>query len=98
MSNQQLTDELHKAIFRKFEKHKAYLYFTDNIWVANLLIWVADMQLISKCNIRIRLLLCVIDIYGKSIWVLPLKNKKGIAITNIFLKILGKSKRKPNYI
>ena len=33
--NQQLADELHKPIFRKFKKRKLYLYssFKDNIWV-----------------------------------------------------------------
>ena len=31
MSKQQLTDELHKPIIRKFEKRKVYLSFKDNI-------------------------------------------------------------------
>ena len=42
------------------------------------------MQLICKCNKRLRFLLCVIDIYGKYAWVIPLKHKKGITITNTF--------------
>ena len=29
-------------------------------------------------------------------WVIPLKGKKGITITNAFQKILDKSNRKPN--
>ena len=31
MSNQQLADELHKPIIRKFKKRKVYLSFKDNI-------------------------------------------------------------------
>ena len=56
------------------------------------------MQLISAFNKGIRFLLFVIDIFSKYYWVVPLKVKKSIAITNAFQKILGKSRRKPNKI
>ena len=46
------------------------------------------MQLISKFNKGLRFLLCVIDIFNKYTWVFPLKDKKGISITNAFQKIL----------
>ena len=42
------------------------------------------MQLISKFNKGFRWLLCVIDIFSKYVWVAPLKDEKGIAITNTF--------------
>ena len=42
------------------------------------------MQLISKFNKGIRFLLCVINIYSKYAWVIPLKDKRGITITNAF--------------
>ena len=71
MSNQQLVDELHKPIIRKFKVHKVYSSFKDNIWRADL----ADMQLISKCNKGIKFLLCVIDIFSKYAWVVPLKKR-----------------------
>ena len=54
---------------------------------------LADMQLISKFKKGICFLLCVIDIFSKYAWVVPLKNKKGITITNAFQKILDESKR-----
>ena len=56
------------------------------------------MQLTSKFNKRFRFLLCVIDIFYKYAWVIPLKNKKGITITYAFQKILKESNRKPNKI
>ena len=52
------------------------------------------MQLIRKFNKGIRLLLCVIDIFCKCPWVIPLKDKKDIAITNAFQKIVDESKKK----
>ena len=56
------------------------------------------MQLISTFNKGIRFLLFVIDLFSKYSWVLPLKIKKGITITNAFQKMLGESRRKPNKI
>ena len=56
------------------------------------------MKLISKFNKGFRFLLCVINIYNKYAWVIPLKDKKGITITNAFQKILNESKHKPNEI
>ena len=49
------------------------------------------MQLISKFNKGFRFLLCAIDIFSKYAWVVSLKNKKGITITNAFQKILKES-------
>ena len=92
--NQQLAEELHEPIIRKFEKRKVYSTFKDNIWDADL----ADMQLLSKYNKGIRFLLCVIDIFSKYAWVVPLKDKKSISNVKAFQIILKQSNRKPNKI
>ena len=63
----------------------------DKIWGADL----ADMQLINKFNKGIRFLLCVIDIFSKYAWDIPLKDEKGIK-TQGFPKFLKKSYRKTN--
>ena len=100
--NQQLAEELHKPIIRKFKKGRVYSSFKDNIWGADL----ANIQLISKFDIGIRFLLCVINIFSKDAWVFPLKYKKGVTIVNAFQKILNnqiaykkkKQKKKTNEI
>ena len=56
------------------------------------------MQLISKFNKVICILLYVIDIFSKYAWVIPLNDKRGITTTNPFQKILDESNRKPNKI
>ena len=56
------------------------------------------MQLIIKFNKRFRFPLCVLDIFSHYLWVIRLKDKKGITITNAFEKILNDSNRKPNNI
>ena len=92
--NVQLANELHKPIVKKFKKRKLYSSFEGNIWGVDL----ADMQLLSKLNKGFRFLLCVIDIFGKYVWVIPLKEKKGKSIVDAFQIILKKSNRKPNKI
>ena len=92
--NKELAEELHKRIIIKFNKRKVHSPFIENIWGANL----ADMQLISKFNKGFRFLLCIIDIYSKYAWVIPLKDKKGITIINAFQKTLDEINRKPNKI
>ena len=84
LATQELAEELHKPVIKKFKKRRVHSTFIDNIWLADL----ADMQLISKFNKGFRFLLCVIDIYSKYAWVIPLKDKKGISITNAFQKNL----------
>ena len=44
------------------------------------------------------MLLCVIDIFSKYAWVVPLKDKKCVSIINAFQIILDESGCKPNEI
>ena len=91
--NKELAKKLHKPIIRKFEKRKVHSSFIDNIWGTDL----ADKQL-SKFNKEVCFSLCAIDIYSKYAWVVPLRGKNGVTITNTFQKILDESGCKPNKI
>ena len=65
MSNNELAEELHKTIIRKFNKRKLQSTFIDNIWSTDL----ADMEIINKFNKGICFSLCVIDIFsGLFLW------------------------------
>ena len=94
VSKKELTEELHKPIIGKFKKRKVRSSFIDNNWAADL----ADMLLTGKFNKGIRFLLCVIDIFSKYTWVIPLKDKFEITITNASQIILKESNCKPNKI
>ena len=59
-----------------------HLFFIDDTWRAGL----ADMQFLSKFNKIIRFLFCVIDIYSKYAWVIPLKDKKPLQLPMVFKK------------
>ena len=62
------------------------------MWGADL----PDMQLITTLNKGICFLLCVTDVFSKCAWVIPLKDKRGIKVTNAFKKLLDESNCKPN--
>ena len=79
-NNEKIAEHLQTPIIKKFKKATVYSEFKGNICGANL----AGMQLISKFNKGFRFLLCVIDIFSKYAWVVPLKDKKGVSIVNMF--------------
>ena len=54
--------------------------------------------MISKLNKGIRFWLCAIYIFVKYGWVIPLKDKKGITITNAFKNLLDEFNHKANKI
>ena len=92
--NKVSAEELHKSITKKFNKRKIQSPLIENIWATDL----ADMQLRKKFNDGSKCLSYLIHIYSKFTWVIPLKDKTGIRITNAFQKILKESNHKPNKI
>ena len=77
--NNQLKNYINQLL--KILKNKKYT-FKDNVCGADLV----DMQLISEYNKSICFLLCIIDIYSKYEWVLPLKDKKVLQLLMLFKK------------
>ena len=55
---------------------------------------LTDMQSISQLKKGFRFLLCVVDIFSKYAWVVPLKDKNSVSIVNAFQKALDKSDHK----
>ena len=79
-------------IIRKFKIRKVYSSFRDNILGVHL----ADMQSLSKCNKGTKYL-CAIYIFSKYVWIVPLKDKRGINIVNAFRKIISEGRRPNKY-
>ena len=69
-------------LLKKVEKGRLHSPFIDNIQGADF----CDMQLMSKFYKGFRFLLCVINTFSKYAWVMPLKDKREITITNPFQK------------
>ena len=81
MSNEELAEELHSPIIRKYKSRKVHSSFIDNTWDPD----HDHMQFMSKFNKRIRLL-CVVDIFSKYAQVFPLKIKKVLQLLMLFKK------------
>ena len=90
--NEQVAEELHKPVTKKFKKRKFFARFKDNIWAADL----AEMESLSSKNKNVKYLLCIIDTFTKYAWVKPLKDKKGKTVLNDFTEIVNESNRKAN--
>ena len=52
--NEQLAQELHKPVIKKFKRRNVYARFKDNIWAADL----AEMGSLSSKNKNTKYLLC----------------------------------------
>ena len=89
---EQLAEELHKPVIKKFKRRKVFAKFNENIWAANL----AEMETLSSQNKNVKYLLCSTDTFAEYIWVKPIKDKKGKTVLNAFIKIVNESNRKPN--
>ena len=81
---EQLADELHKPVKRKFKRRRVIANGVDDIWSADLV----DMQWSSRANKGFKHLLNVIDVFSKNAWSIPSKDKMGKSITDAFKKIV----------
>ena len=91
--NEELAQELHKPVIKKFKRRRIYdARFKDNIWAVDL----AEMRSLSSKNCGVKYLLRVINVFIKYASVKPLKDKKTKTVLNGFTEIVNESKRKPN--
>ena len=94
------------SVFRQLFENlkKVPSSFKSNIFCAD----HENMELISKYNKGFCFLICLINVYSKYVWVVHLKNKRGITttvtiavtvtITNLFQTNLDESNHRPNKI
>ena len=85
--NEQLTEELHKPVIKKFKRRKVYARFKDNIWAADL----AEMESLPSKNKNVKYLLSAINALSKYAWVKPLKDTKGKTVISTFIELVNKS-------
>ena len=87
---QNLANELHKPVRRKFPKLKVFVKGIDDTWAADLV----EMGSLREWNEGVRYLLMVIDVFSKFGWIRSLKNKRGDTVAEAFKSIFRKG-RKP---
>jgi len=92
--NEELADELHAPVRRKFKRRRVISYSVDDVWSCDLV----EMQGWKKQNKGYRYMLNVIDVHSKYAWSIPLKDKTGKTVLGAFKQLVNSSGRKPNHI
>ena len=87
----QLAEELHKPIKRKFTKRRVLSDGIYDIWSADLVY----MQWSSKEINGVKYLVNVIDVFSKYAWSVPIRDKTGKSIVGAFQHIVDTSHRIP---
>ena len=88
--NEQLAEELHKPVIKKFKRSKVSARFKGNIWAVDL----AEIESLSSKNKNVKYLLCVTDLFTRYEWVKPLRSKAK-TVLDAFIEIVNKSNYKP---
>ena len=79
----QLANELHKPVRRRFDKRSVFAKQVDDIWAADLV----NVSPFSRSNKGYKYVLIVIDVYCKYGWIMPLKIKTGKEVAQAFRKL-----------
>ena len=79
----QLANELHKPVRRRFDKRTVFASQADDIWAADLV----DMSSFSRSNKGYKYLLTVIDVFSKYVWIVPLKTMTHKEVAQAFRKL-----------
>ena len=80
----QQTYTLYKPIRKKFLRHETVVAGIDTQWQADL----ADLSKLLKSNDKHKYLLCIIDVFSKYAWVVPIKDKTGKTLVIAFKSVL----------
>ena len=86
------TYTLRKPVWYNFPRNRVIVTEFDSQWQADLV----DISSLARFNKVYEFLLTCIDVFSKSAWVVPLKNKMGKSLVNGFQSILdvGRSPKK----
>jgi transposase InsO family protein len=92
--NEELANELHAPVKRKFQRRRVISYGVDDVWSCDLV----EMQEWCKDNKGYRYMLNVVDVFSKYAWSIKLLDKKGKTVLEAFKQIVKTSGRKPDHI
>jgi hypothetical protein len=94
MNFSQYSKELHKPVIRKFQRRVVIANYRDNIWGAD----IVDFSDYEQFNYGYKYILCVIDVFSKFAWCVPLQDKSSQTVLKAFKEIIRTSKRKPEHL
>ena len=88
------SNEVHKPRRKIFQRRKVFVNSIDEIWAMDL----ASMENIADDNKGFKFILCIIDVFSKYAWCIPLKNKSSSTVLDAVKKVVIDSGRIPTKI
>lgn len=82
---------LHRRARRTFPRNVTYADNIDDCWQADL----ADFSAIKEDNEGYTFILCVIDVFSRYAWTIPVKNKKATTVRDAFDALFQSTNRRP---
>lgn len=82
---------LHKRARRTFPRNVTYADTVDDCWQADL----ADVSFSKDVNQGNCYILCIVDVFSRYAWTIPLLNKKAKTVKNAFETIFENTERRP---
>lgn len=90
----EFASEIHHRVVRKFPRRKVIVHRLDEVWGMDL----ASMESIASHNNEYKFILCIIDVFSKYAWCVPLKNKNATTVLDAVKEVITKSGRSPEKI
>ena len=87
-AKQEFTYTLHRPARKHFVRNKIYVSYKNELWQADLI----DFQRFAYYNNNFKFILTIIDVFSKTLYAFPLKEKSAIEVLNVF-KNLFKSEK-----
>jgi len=87
----QLANEIHHQRKKKFPRRQVIVTHIDETWAMDL----ASMESFATENDGYKFILCVIDVFSKYAFCVPLKNKSATTVLDAVKKIISESERSP---
>jgi co-chaperonin GroES (HSP10) len=92
--NKEFAKEIHHRALKKFQRRKVSVMRKDEIWGLDL----AFMDSWAEYNDGYKFILCIIDVFSKFAWCVPLKNKTAKSTLDAVIDVVLKSERLPEKI
>lgn len=91
MSLKEFASEIHHRARRNFPKRKVVVFRKDEIWAMDL----AQMNAYEEFNDGYKYILCIVDVFSKYAFCVPLKNKNSETVLSAVKKVISDSGREP---
>ena len=94
MKEDEFAREMHHQVKRKFKRRKVIGTGIDEIWAMD----IAFMESFAADNNGFKYILCIIDVFSKYAWCVPLKSKTGTIVLTAVKDVIAESGRQPEKI